>query len=253
MATDTPTIVDPKDIDLAGHDVRARGEVLVFESARVDSSGPQMTIGLGAECRNCGVYTSGWVNKTETGYALDIEEPCQYPEGVPAFTSRVSFPSGEIAFADDLRFAVGDIGDNVKTSYNAAPGRYEVYREYEKQNIAYGFVSNSSPNIYLDVETGDIHVALPAFNDETDDFHPIQESWKFIGGICTDLWAYTIMDAQEFHARGVEVKDYGWMKKPEFAEVPAGTYEVTHYADLKGFDFYSSDLTIFATLRRIND
>ena len=247
-------LVDPDIVDLRGHDVHVNSKVTIFEPTQdfLSDSAPQMAMGLGSECANCGVYVSGWVSKTETGYVLCTVNECEVPNGVDVFTSQVSFPSGRIAFGDDLRYAVGDLGSDVVESYNAAVGRYKVYQAYADKNIAYGFTSNTSPNVYLDTETGDIHVANPAFDDFDEDFKGAPETWELLGSICTDLWAYTIMDADDFAATGAEVKDYGWMKKPEFAEVPAGTYEVTHYSDLKGFDFWSSDLTIYATLRKVS-
>lgn len=156
------------------------------------------------------------------------------------YTVELAVPSGRIVFADDLRSVIPEADDS-GLYYNTPEGRAVFAQRTIETGVAYGAVGNTSPNLFRDALTGALHVANPVY--DIADEPVIPDSWVELGDISTDLWAYSIADADTY------VKHGGDLNNPHVtvAEVPAGFYTFTHFSDDPDFDRYASGLVIHAT------
>lgn len=188
------------------------------------------------------VYCSEYLTWVMDGDNFTVTTECAYPEGV-VYSVDLSVPSGKIVFSDSLRQFFEDPDDMTKDyiDYNSAVGRKTYSLLMAQQGVAYGAVLNTSPSVYLNTEDNSLIVANLEINEE-DDSEVLPDKWKYLGYIITDLWAYSITDYSRFVNQGGDPLS----TDVSVAEVPAGVYTFTHYADQANFDADTMDLTIFA-------
>lgn len=230
--------------DSRGHSFSRREsesiEVLVFEGAK------RILSGWGT-CGNCGEFHSEFdLSETE----VTAKTACPVPDGVTTVID-LKVPSGKIVVADDLRgvydWRVG--GEDVKefASYNSALGQHQVIEHMASVGCAYGPVGNSCPGLYC---TGDgTYVIANAWTDDDDEIiDPEAKGWERLASICTDLWAYSIADLDDFLSKGGTVND-----NVDVVEVPAGTYRFTHRTNEKGFDPWVEGTVIFAHIEYLSE
>lgn len=235
----TEVEISPQQVNVRGHslyvfypkrlDPIIQAQRILFHDGREEFTAKN----LASQCYQCASFVDTRLIKGDDDiFTLDTEK-CPYPKGVPAFKAVLDFHSGRIAFADSLRFAVGPVEDEIEVSYNTVWGRFLVSKVFAENNIGYGFVGNTSPNLYRDRENGHLYAATFV------DAEP-PSTWEKLGSSCTDQWTFTVMDAQDFERTGASVVEYPQsnVKKPEFADIKPGKYEMIHYADQPGFDFY---------------
>lgn len=171
---------------------------------------------------------------------------CAWASNKP-FTMVVNFPSGAIVMADSLDARIPQ--PETTANYNSIRGQFDFVKLMESMNIAYGPVLNTSPSVFLDEKTGDLVIASLDFDGETDE--PIvEDQWRHLGNICTDLWAYSIMDKEEYLSH--ELVEGVTEEYVEYAAVPAGKYEFTHFASSLGFDPDAAGTIIFARASKIS-
>lgn len=186
-------------------------------------------------CSYCNEYPN--FEEGEDGYPR-MKTACEYNAKVnPTFKLKV--PSGRIVFADSL-FNVMPKPESTH-DYNSALGRANYYAKCEANGIAYGCVLNTSPDLYLDKETNELIVASPEWDENDEEVFP--ETWEKLGGFITDLWAYSIVDADNYIAHGGKPDEDKYI---ETATIPAGEYTFVHYADNPDFDEDDEGVVIFA-------
>lgn len=163
---------------------------------------------------------------------------CTYNNAEPP-TFTLSVPSGRIVFADSLFNIMGDI--ETDNDYNSAAGRAAYYKKCEAAGIAYGAVLNTSPTLFRHIITNQLFIANTGWDEQDEEIVP--ENWERLGSFITDLWAYSIVDADNYTAHGGNMETDLYI---ESVSIPAGDYVFTHYADQPDFDDEADDTVIFA-------
>lgn len=233
------TKLQVKDIEVRGHNYFSSFQAEV--AAMLYLGEPPWLIGV-FDCGHCGESPS-WV--PYEGKEIASATTCNWA-AQPLQTMTVSFPSGEIAFADHLGARIEPL--KTPANYNSKAGQAEFSKAMESIGIAYGAVGNTSPSVYLETATGDILVVSEEWSEEEELLSP--EGWVMLGEICTDLWAYSIMDKEAYLSHEpIEGKSDKYVS---FAKVQAGTYVFTHYPSAQNFDPEDDGLIIFARGKRVS-
>lgn len=188
-------------------------------------------------CSKCDCYIS---------YAFDFQDlkikaldgyeelqPCSIKKELD-YKLELEIPSKKIVFTNYFRGILDD--DKYKDfSLNSYKGMVEHAKAYEKDNIGYVFVGNGSPSIFIDenkknIIAGNFYV-LEEYegykeDNELEDFfenydiskEEIEKLEKELNGfeeqgyVCTDLWAVTFMDYDQFlstlRKKGIKEEDY---------------------------------------------
>lgn len=226
------------------------------ELARLDacSSKPNPPILIdycgGHSCHNCewdGAYTFD-------GETFSATEECSHPNGVDNVAIELNIPSGKMVFANNLRQWFKVHGD---FDINKNSGKLDTTLAYEKVGMAYGFVGNTCPGVYR-LSESKLTISSYGLPDKEDDSEDIDDSeliqppGEDVGGICTDLWWYCIVDLEDFKHRffdlgGTEKQFQDELKHCDVVDVKPGVYQVihnfiddyntvgapTHYAEIK--------------------
>lgn len=156
------------------------------------------------------------------------------------YTVELPVPSGRIVFADDLSSVIPD-ADETGLDYNTPEGRQIFAQRSIENGVAYGAVGNTCPTLFRDTLTGALHIANPVY--DIADEPVIPDNWVELGDICTDLWAYSIADADTYVKHGGDLNN----PRVNVAEIPAGVYTFTHFSDDPEFDRHSRELVVHAT------
>lgn len=192
------------------------------------------------------------------GVTLRVKEPCEYPNGLVSIAT-LNIPSGKVLADDDLR-SLCPIA--MERDINRTWGQHEMFLDYARHGQAHGQVGNTSPSIYLRndktvfvlgrCEKG---VGRKDKNGDYDDYKDDPpKGFKKVGRICTDLWAYSVMDYEEAEKRaealGVDfqalLSGVAGYTRTVF-NVEPGLYEVKHY-----YPHREEIKHIYATFTRIS-
>ncbi|MFF9786356.1 hypothetical protein [Streptomyces nigrescens] len=231
MPTETP-------LNTNGHDLlpRRTHNVMVF----AEPGEKPMVAGVHRRCATCDERPT-YVLREGT---VHVQDPCPYPTGI---TTEITLdvPSGKLIVTDDLR-AVYDVDIDAGASYNTALGKAQVVEAMAALGCAYGPVGNSCPGLYREGENSYI-IASPIHDD--DDVPSLPEEDR-LARICTDLWAYSIADFEDWKAKGgaPENKRLGHYT---VVDVTPGAYKFTLHTGERGFDNYTADTVIFAHIERV--
>jgi hypothetical protein len=196
-------------------------------------------------CWKCGAYDFT-ERLAEDGVHFD-GEPCPVPDTGITTVITLNVPSGKIIVNDDLRpvYDAFDPAEEKFATYNSILGQAQVVEAFAAQGCAFGPVGNTSPGLY---RTGqDTYViANPGYDEETDT-ETFPEGWTLLADVCTGLWAYSIADHADWVSKGGDIT-----KKPmaTVVDIPAGVYEFVHHTGEAGFDRESSDVVIFADIKK---
>lgn len=203
------------------------------------------------------------------GFEFTAVNECPYPNGIP-MTITLDLPSGKLVAGNDFRdkfpgkFEGDEDGD--KYYVNTQRGIAGTVEAYEADKMAHFFVGNTSPDLF-DTENNTLMVANPAWFDDSDPVEAAEakrldsevKPWGFpateIGGICTDLWWVSMVDADEAVKRGMDITPSagpGWTEYVHYDCEP-GRYEITYNGLRKDFNRDSDGPTIWATMKRIGD
>jgi hypothetical protein len=168
---------------------------------------------------------------------------------------RVAFPSGKAIADDSLREVYNpnfDDGD-----YNTAMGQALAVERNAEVGCAYFPCGNSCPSIYR-LEDGTYMVGSFRYDEETDE-EKIPKGAKEMASICTDLWATSIADYDDWVAKGgqtiEQTKDEpgGWTRT--VFDIEPGIYEFTYLRGRADWQEWPEDgsPTIYATFKRVGD
>lgn len=195
-------------------------------------------------------YCAERISFSFDGENLSVSTVCPYPGGMENVSVELNIPSGKMVFANDLRRWFRIIGD---FDVNNDIGVKLTTEAYEKVGMAHGFVGNSCPSVYkvdgrtltisgtpsdeyYDEETDE---ELPALKELYDSQLPAGEA---VGGICTDLWWYSVVDFDDFRARfldmaGSEESFDAYIKdRCDVINVDPGVYQVVHNMRRRDYD-----------------
>lgn len=170
------------------------------------------------------------------GLILRPMEPCPHPEGlVTEFDLNV--PSGKIILDDDLRYLCRIANED---DINSNWGTHQAILSYANNGLALGFgIGNSSPTVARQ-KGGKYTIGH-------------RQGGKKIASICTDLWAYSIIDYEEAERRaayyGIDLKEAISNWSVTIQKIPAGLYHFKHF---HGVDRDAAKV-LFATFERVGD
>ncbi|OIV36967.1 hypothetical protein BIV57_13315 [Mangrovactinospora gilvigrisea] len=173
------------------------------------------------------------------------QDPCAYPDG---FTTTITLdvPSGRIAVADDLRDAFPrdrrDVAD-----YNTLLGQAQATLAMADLGCAYGAIDDTCPGLYRTGQDRYV-IATPAY-DASD--NPTLPDTDRLATIVTDLWAYSVADADLWMARGGRIDRIG--RSVTLVDIPPGRYEFTLHTGERAFPWDTVDeaTLVYADIKRV--
>ena len=218
--------------DANGHGlISARGGLLVIWPLE----GGDPHISLIDPCGLCGERPKLYVADD----TVRAQDACPYAEGI---TTRVTLrvPSGKLVITDDLRPLY--TWDRDSFDYNASIGKARVIETMAAQGCAYGPVGNTCPSLY---RTGpDTYVIASVDEDD-----PCLPDSSRLATVCTDLWAYSCADLDDFLARGGDRAELD--RYADIVEIEPGEYRFTHHTNELDFDYDAAGTIIYAHIERI--
>ena len=215
-----------------------------------DSFGRAFSPELPFPCQACDA--SPWLRVT--GDAAWMQGPCPYAEGITTVTT-LAVPSGTLIVSDSLRPVYDWRGEDLTVSYNSRLGQHQAALAMAARGCAFGYVSNTSPGLY---RTGDGAYAIASLNYYPDGGEELTEEeatppgWTLLARICTDLWAYSIADFEDWASRGGNTAALGY--GDTLVAVPPGTYQVTCHTGERSFDWGDNPgATVYANIKKVKD
>ncbi len=199
-------------------------------------------------CALCGDF----IEERATPDAVHFDTPCPAAGGMTTVI-RLEVPSGKIVVDDDMRPLFDGFDHDRFASYNSVRGQAQVITATAGDKCAFGPVGNSCPGLWKVGEDAYIIARMPYDDDEDSDTEgeeiPSPADAQRLASICTDLWAYSIVDYDEWVRRGGDPEDMPNMA--EIVEIPAGTYEFTHHSGELAFDG-DADHVVWADIRKVS-
>lgn len=184
------------------------------------------------ECDICGEEVKLQFN----GKKLRCSNPCKYPKGFPHYSVEINIPSGKMVAANDLRQWWKIVGSyNVNKVINCK----KTSDKYAEQGMAHMYVSNTCPGIYKKSEKFFL-IGSAAEDKETLD------GGERVGGICTNLWWFSIVDYDDY------VKRIGETPKSEYGldviDCKPGVYRFLHKFPHHNHD-YTNEEEIYTEIK----
>jgi hypothetical protein len=138
------------------------------------------------DCWECGQEVAFRID----GRSMVAENPCPYPDGLPAIEFELNVPSGKMVVGNDFRDSFVVCGDfNVNKTSEIA----KTCHVYAEVGLAHAYVGNTCPGMFK-VDDGSFVIGVGGKTN------PVKGSRR-VAGICTDLWWYSIADYDEFVRR----------------------------------------------------
>lgn len=226
---------DNMDGAMIGHVLQSKGPHLlkIFFDTNAKPSKKPVEFWVGCyECFDCGQR----IRLSFDGKTFTCVNPCKHPNGHPAYEFELNVPSGKMVVGNDFRDKF-DITGNY--DINTLVGMAKTSFAYAKIGMAHAFVGNTCPGVYrISNDKFVIGTCVEKFNedDDKDEIVPPVAGAERVGGICTDLWWYSIVDYDDY------VKAYGVpTKKDRFIDVvdcKPGVYKFHHQYHLVNDDNY---------------
>lgn len=164
------------------------------------------------------------------GKTLSCANPCPYPQGHPPVVYEINVPSGKFVVGNDYRDKFVVIGDY---DVNTLVGCAQTTKKYAEVGLAHGFVGNTCPGFWQGNKTKTkFYIGSGAYPDDGDE-EPIARNAVRVGGICTDLWWYSVADYDQYIQRYGEIDKHG----DDVVECKPGVYRFTHYLQVDRDDF----------------
>lgn len=133
------------------------------------------------------------------------EQPCIHTQlnGNNIYSFIIDTPSKKLVFMNDIREVFNvDREDEYTVSLNSILGKKRECEVYAENNMAYFFVSNTSPSIYQNEKQIVIDPLNVKFKrDKKNGEFVIPDDYIDRGNICTDLWAVCMADYDDFLKR----------------------------------------------------
>lgn len=182
-------------------------------------------------CYTCGEEI---VFKTD-GLTVSSQSSCSYPNGIP-LTFELNVPSGTMIVANDLRCHFDFAGDDY--DINTRIGCVRTTKAMEAIGCAHAFVGNSCPGMYK-VRENTFTISCGGYDYEKDE--DVEPEGILVASIITDLWWYSIVDADEFEKRDCDkCHDEDYVTR---VKVQPGVYRFTHFQHLDHEEDESSPFT----------
>lgn len=131
------------------------------------------------------------------------------------------YTSGTIIVENDLRNYFPEVKGNLSMG---ASGIVNLMEKYGKLNFLHGYVGNSCPSLAYSKEQENVIIGLD-WDEDTDTEILPDETYDIVASVCTDLWWYSICDAEEFMMRNPDED----LSDLTTINITPGTWELTHY------------------------
>lgn len=180
-------------------------------------------------------------------------EDCPLPKGFEFNEWELNVPSGKIVVANDLRrwFPIPEGEDDID-SINGVLGCRQTSLAYAAIGMAHASVGNTCPNVFKVVD-GKFKIANapPDQYWNGKEYVAYKKPPKFEGtkvaSICTDLWWYSLCDAEEFERRTKKFKGSLKEARATVIDVKPGVYRFRHDDEARADDQSSGKETLFST------
>ena len=186
---------------------------------------------LPLQCFNCGKRLQ-W---TFDGIEVKCKTKCRFRNGVPDLVFEIDVPSGKMVVTNDLR-SIFQIKDH---SISTLVAEFAYTKAYARKGMAHAFVGNSCPGMFQ----------LPCRTKLPSRFaigRLANKNVKRVASICTDLWWYSICDADRFEKNSGKKA-----KKDDFLDIvkcKPGRYRFTHVVHKIDRD---EDGAVYTTIERV--
>lgn len=200
-------------------------------------------------CWQCGEF----IDPEVTAEAVRVKTTCPVPAEGLTSVIRLEVPSGRIVVDDDMRPLFNGFDHDNLADYNSVLGQHQVIEKFAEDKCAFGPVGNSCPTLWQTDEDTYVIARKPWLTAPDDpwadeDDVPAPEGARKLASVCTTLWAYSIVDYDEWVRRGGDPENLPAMA--EIVEIPAGTYEFTHHSGETGFDGDEDDV-VWADIKKV--
>jgi hypothetical protein len=187
------------------------------------------------------------------GKKLYCRNPCTCPDGIGAFVFELNIPSGRMAVANDLRNLFPIVGDY---NINSRKGMLQTSMKYAEAGMAHGFVGNTCPGVYrTKKDATKFIIGCSSYDEDGSDEsrkEPGGRSAVRVGGVCTDLWWYSVVDGDELERRLAKYGDNPRRGGPDvdYIECKPGVYRFTHVYHMIDRDDFSKP-QVYCTIERV--
>ncbi len=181
---------------------------------------------------------------------------CSYPNGIGPIIFELNVPSGKMVVANDLRNLFPVLGNH---NIHQPQGILLTVQDHAKIGVAHCHVGNTCPGMYkCENQKYPANTQFIIGNSGKGNKHPYfdpEDQTDCVARISTDLWWYSICDADEFVKRTGEsleksLKDYD----AEIVSCVPGVYRFEHVYHLLHKKKYDSDLpSIYTYINRSRD
>lgn len=198
------------------------------------------------QCRYC---EQGQFRLETNGAVLRLAgEPCAFPNGLPKNEWELNVPSGKLVVANDLRklFPDGHVGD---ADLNTLGGLREVSNAYATVGLAHGFVGNTNPGVYQ-LSPHQFKIAIAP--DETVE-PPVPFEGEEVAVIGTELWWYSLCDADEFARRRERFVKASCDENVDTLSVRPGVYRFVHDDEVDNGRYEPERELVFATFEWVRE
>ena len=239
-------------VDLKGHTSNERfftgddGVVMLDFSKYDEDVYYEAAYGFSKSCNNCGEYIGLRYDPVTKLGSTNLEQ-CRYAGGFTTHT-EVEFLSGKILVADAIPgnwVRAGDVDGSA--TYNSKLGQQQVIQMMAVRKTAFGPTGNQSLGLY---KINDEHYQIigPGYDLDNDkillpDGLTEEDS---VAGICTDLWAYSIVDWDEWLKAGNDPEALHWDETP--VEIKPGRYLFSYHGHETGFEWDAAGPQVFADM-----
>lgn len=195
--------------------------------------------------------------KSASEYALIYQELYKKPKGAEynscslaegtTNTLRLSVPSGRIVVKDDLR---GQYPLPESRDMDSVEGQIRLMDYMALTGSIFLPVSNTSPSIY---ETGENSFAVSngisqeEYGDGSEwveNTVTVEEDWEEVASVCTDLWAVSMADYDDYLSKGGEPVHNNVFGETNVFTVAPGLYGITYHGHEKGVDIHDFSGTL---------
>lgn len=178
------------------------------------------------DCWECGEE----ITLESDGVTWRAKHKCQHPTGLPAIEFELNVPSGKLVVANDLRDLFLVLGHH---NVNQPIGCYRTTMDYAKIGLAHGNVGNSCPGVYEcrgRRKSAGTHFVIGTTSNKNKNprFNQDDKATR-VAGISTDLWWYSICDADEFAKRaGKSLEEAAKDYDADIVPCVPGVYKFRH-------------------------
>ncbi len=182
---------------------------------------------------------------TFDGREFKSKTKCPFPNGMGEYSIDLPVPSGKLVVANDLRNLFKSEYEEIELypwskgwgfDIMTLMGCRRTFETYGKLGMAHGFISNTCPGMYR-VDKNTLTLSMVKYDEESGNVIESEVPGEKVGGVCTDLWWYSIMDYDKYVEKSGEELD----RHCDIIDVKPGMYKITHREHIFNIDENATD------------